>query len=424
MKQSINSISDVVNFQLCVGCGICASIEPSRFEMLDIPTIGLRPQVCENPSVETGKSLEYCPGIALIHDEKTDDTNIIGELLPAWGPILEVWEGYASDPDTRSAGSSGGIATALATYIIEHMAFSGILHTAAKENSPWLNETVLSRSVKDLKKTSGSRYSPASPCDGLGLLEDEKQYAFIGKPCDIAALRGAMRDDTSLEKKVNFLIAFFCAGTPSTQGTVDLLTKSGVTQTDKVKSLRYRGNGWPGNWYVKYEKSDGRLEESKTSYEESWGFLQKYRQWRCYICPDHTGEFSDIAVGDPWYREIEDGELGKSLILVRTEKGRELLYGAVAAGYIHLEKNDPAILTASQPNLLTARGTLWARLNVLKMLLIPTPHYKGFMLFKFWIEELTLKQKVQSIFGTIKRAHKKKLRFPLNLPHSQDRSEQ
>ena len=59
------------------------------------------------------------------------------------------------------------------------------------------------------------------------------------------------------------------------------------------------------------------------SYMESWGFLQRYRPYRCYLCPDGTGELADLSCGDPWYREILEDEPGHSLVVVRTERGKE-----------------------------------------------------------------------------------------------------
>lgn len=68
----------------------------------------------------------------------------------------------------------------------------------------------------------------------------------------------------------------------------------------ELVALKYHGSGWPG--FAEAEYQDGRVtKKASLTYEESWGnILQKYRQWRCYVCPDHTGEYADIAVVDPW----------------------------------------------------------------------------------------------------------------------------
>lgn len=152
------------------------------------------------------------------------------------------------------------------------------------------------------------------------------------------------------------------------------------------------------------------------TYADSWNYLQKYRQWRCYICPDHTGEFADIAVGDPWYRKVQPGERGKSLIVARTRHGVEVLQAAVLAGYVVLESEDPNLLPRSQSNLLATRGALWARLWVLRLLGAAVPSYTGFGLFKFWISALGFKEKLRSVTGTVKRVFQKNLNKATDVP--------
>ena len=47
-----------------------------------------------------------------------------------WGPITGIWEGYATDPETRFRGASGGVLTALAAYALEVLGMHGVLHSA------------------------------------------------------------------------------------------------------------------------------------------------------------------------------------------------------------------------------------------------------------------------------------------------------
>jgi coenzyme F420 hydrogenase subunit beta len=140
----------------------------------------------------------------------------------------------------------------------------------------------------------------------------------------------------------------------------------------------------------------------KMPYEDSWGFLEKYRPHRCHLCPDGTGEFADLSCGDPWYREIAKNEPGYSLVVVRTERGRKILHGATAAGYVHLARAENIILEQSQKNLLAKRSAIWGRLVTMKAFGIPTPRLRGFALFKNW-RGLPAKDKLRSILGTGKR---------------------
>lgn len=170
---------------------------------------------------------------------------------------------------------------------------------------------------------------------------------------------------------------------------------------EKVEELRYRGCGWPGMTTVKVKGTDG--EQRQMAYEESWGnILSNYIQFRCRLCPDGTGEFADISCGDPWYREFEPDEPGRSLVLVRTERGRSILQRAMEAGYIELERAQPEIVAASQKALLNRRRALFGRLLAMRVMGVPVPRYTGFSLFNNWLALSTIK-KIRSILGTFQR---------------------
>ena len=136
--------------------------------------------------------------------------------------------------------------------------------------------------IRDRTRT-GSRYAPASPCDRLDLIEEAgKPSVFIGKPCDVAATLKARKLRSNLENKIGLTIAFFCAGTPSTNGTLAMLKQMGVDDLSRLESLRYRGKGWPGKATAVIRCEDGTVEEKQLTYEQSWGeVLTKHVQWRC-----------------------------------------------------------------------------------------------------------------------------------------------
>lgn len=406
----VRTIDDVVSWQLCTGCGACAYVEPARYQMIDDPALGRRPITIGNGTSDRGQAMEVCPGHRLEHDFDENDPALLGELRREWGPVRAVWEGHAADPDIRWAGSSGGAATALALYSIERAGLHGVLHIDKDLTRPYLNRTVLSTSRQELMAATGSRYAPASPCDRLDLIEAAPgRCVFIGKPCDVAAVQRARTLRPGLDTNLGPVIAFFCAGTPSTRGTLDLLDRAGVPDPDSVTDVRYRGNGWPGRWVVRFSGPEGEEERSLT-YEESWGFLERYRQWRCFICPDHTGEFADVAVGDPWYRQPGPGEHGHSLILARTQTGLRLILDAERAGYLVLERSDPGLVPASQPNLLKTRGRLWGQLLTLRSCGVPTPSYQGMPSFRTWLNELGWSEKLRSTLGTVRRIGRRRLR--------------
>ncbi len=405
----VRSITDVAERHLCCGCGTCAYVQPDDVRMVDDLDAGRRPIVA--PGADTGEALAACPGVGITHRPEEHPEGLVGELREVWGPVLELWEGYAADGALRFAASSGGAASALALHCIEDQGMAGVLHIGARPDVPYLNRTIMSHTREELLAAAGSRYAPASPCDGLGLVEEAAApCVFIGKPCDVAGADKARRLRPGLDAKLGLTIAVFCAGTPSTAGTLEMIRRMGVDDPATVSSVRYRGNGWPGMAGVTV---DGDDTVRQLTYDESWGqILQKHRQWRCQVCADHTGEMADVSVGDPWYREIPPGEPGRSLVVVRTERGREVVRKAIAAGALVLEPATPDVLVRSQPNLLRTRGAVWGRTAAMRAMGLPAPKFENMPTFPSWRRDLGARQRAESVYGTAKRIVQRKLNEP------------
>jgi len=404
----LKTIRDVVEGHLCTGCGVCAYLSSDNLEMRDELEYGKRPVLKKTAPVnESAELFACCPGSHLERLPPLEHN--IKSLEKSWGNVLEVWEAFATDEQIRHAGSSGGVLTALSLYCLEQEKMAHIVHTKADPQTPYLNTTACSSNKEKLMAGTGSRYAPSSPCEKLNTIEAANApCVFIGKPCDVAAVHKARVIRPKLNENLGLVMSFFCAGVPSTAGTVKLMQTQGVSDKNTVTSLRYRGNGWPGLWTVQYQE-DGQVKQQQLTYQQSWGELQKDRQWRCYICPDHIGEFADIAIGDPWYREVQS-EQGRSMIVVRTERGRQIVKAAADAGYLVLEEADSKILPQSQPNLEQTKAWLWGRLFALNLAGAAVPKYTGFFLFDFWIKTVSTKEKLKSMLGTFKRVYVKKLR--------------
>lgn len=401
INKRLKNVVQIVSWRLCMGCGACAAACPeNNISLVDVFNQGIRPIVNSAKCRSCGECVKVCPGVEISHcpfDEQT-----IPGLRESWGPVLEVWEGYATDPEIRFRGSSGGVATALALLCVEKEQASGVLHVGAKPEAPLQNVPVFSKSKAELLAYTGSRYSPAAPCEKLKWIQEAlSSCVFIGKPCDIVALRKSQAVNPTLRRKVSLAISIFCAGTPATIGTIKLLETLGVKPED-VDEFRYRGCGWPGVATVKLRGNDSK--RYQMSYEKSWGeILSNYVALRCRLCPDGTGEFADISCGDPWYKEIDPEDPGQSLVLARTARGKQFLEKAVDYGYVKLKRVDADIVSLSQKALLMKRGSIWGRQLAFKILSVPAPHFTGFSLFANW-RQLSMHGKTRSIVGALRRA--------------------
>lgn len=399
MSLRIKNLQDVVDWGLCTGCGACKYATPSgTVQLVNIESIGIRPQFDSAAADSSTSLLESCPGYTVDSFRASGPVRSPADADQQIGVAIEIWEGYAADPEIRFRGSSGGLLTALALYCLDHENMGFVLHSGMDEQKPWLNKTVTSRTREELLKRSASRYAPASPCEGLGEIEAADSAAvFIGKPCDASAAMSLRRDRPQLDCNLGLVLTFFCAGTPSTRGTLDLIQEFGIPQQD-VTLVRYRGDGWPGLFLVK-----GKVEKSLT-YVQSWGQLTGYRPFRCHLCPDGLGRVADIACGDAWeqYDGVGGNDPGKSIVLVRTERGREILRRAQDAEYVQLSQITAENVFQAQHNLLSRRRDIFGRLVAMKSLGIPTPRFRGYGLADAWLHS-SLKRQVKTVVGTLRR---------------------
>lgn len=386
-------------------------------QLMDLPKEGIRPILSTNDNAEWGQFFRFCP----VSPDSVGFRPILngnyrtkGEI--AFGPVRSILEGYAVDPEIRYRGASGGLLTALSLFCLDRLDMSGVLHTGQDPRNPIQNQTRLSGNRQELLAATGSRYSPASVCDRLYLLRDAPSPGvFIGRPVEVAALRKAQALMPDLDRKVGLVLSFFCAESPSTQGTIELLKKMGI-RPDQLEDLRYRGKSWPGYFAprLKGEKEPSAL----MTYRESWAFLQAYRPWSAQLWPDGTGELADISCGDPWYEEPDGVNPGFSLVVVRTERGEKIIQAAIEAGYLHLKPAEPWKLFKSQQGLISKKGAVWGRLLVMRMLGIPVPRYDGYHLFENWCQ-LPLSEKLRSTLGTARRIIQRKYWKPMEIDFSE-----
>jgi coenzyme F420 hydrogenase subunit beta len=410
---SINNVKQIVERRLCLGCGACAYICPEhRIRLVDFVEEGIRPVVDADRCADCTDCLTVCPGYENDHTEINRRAGAIPELVEYCGPVLEIWEGHAADPEIRFAGSSGGLITALNLYCLERERMHGVLHIGMDPDDALRNRTKMSRTRAELMSATGSRYAPASACDSLGLIENAPgPCVFVGQPSEVTAMRKAQKLRPALKEKVGLSISFFCAGSPSTKGTIELLKKMGVKPED-VQDLRYRGMGWPG-FFAPTLKGQAQP-AAKMTYKESWSFVQAFRPFSTHLCPDGSGEDADISCGDPWYREIPKDEPGLSLVVVRTETGRRILQGAIEAGYVKLTRAEPWKLLESQKNLMNKRGAIGGRIAAMKLIGLSTTRLRGFSLFRNWLR-LGFGEKLRSTLGTVRRAIQRGYHRPLIL---------
>ncbi|MBM7051414.1 Coenzyme F420 hydrogenase/dehydrogenase, beta subunit C-terminal domain [Rothia sp. ZJ1223] len=299
------------------------------------------------------------------------------------GPIVGIWEAWATDDAFRTKGSSGGTLSALNAWMISRGIVSSVRGVAAAPN-PRRTVPVTIMSKEDALASAGSRYAPVSALSDPESLESAG--ALVGKPCEVSARRAY---EKSIGVASPIMMSFFCAGTPSQDATENLIEKLGIPKDRPLESMWYRGNGWPGEFTAIAEGG----ERVSTSYDESWGAsLGPTVQWRCRICPDGVGESADITAGDFWeadekgYPEFGD-KPGRSVLIARTQRGYQLIQDAAADGVIEIRETNPDVVTPMQPYQYARRKYLMGRLLATRIFMGKVPTMRGFDLYKTLLKE-------------------------------------
>lgn len=392
-------IDSVTRNGFCTGCGLCESIAPVGSIQMHLSAEGyLRPVVLKVlPELATQTIAATCPGIKVEHLPGTRGQH------PIWGPIISANTGHAVDPEVRLEGSSGGVISALVIHLLESGQVDFVAQIAVSKQDPLLNALQISTSRSDILHAAGSRYSPSAPLQGLReLLITGKRFAFIGKPCDVAALRQYGEQNPAVKSQIPYMLSFMCAGIPSIRGTHEVITALGATR-EKVVSFRYRGDGWPGMARATHDNG----ESFEMDYTTSWGtILNKHLQFRCKICPDGTGEFADVVCADAWYGKdgypnFEERD-GRSLLLARTAIGRALVEAAMVTNTIAVTPLPADEIAKMQPYQVDRKQLVLGRRIATRLAMGRAPHYPNMGLLCASMQAKPIHW-LRSAWGTYKR---------------------
>jgi coenzyme F420 hydrogenase subunit beta len=359
----------------------------------------MRP-VLRAPLAQTTLSsiLAVCPGVNVDGNNHAEDDPRI-QIDPVFGPTARVMRGFASDDDVRLRAAAGGGLSALAIYLVESGTVDFILHVAASKFAPMRSTRHVSFDRAQVMEGAQSRYGPVAPLeDVVELLDRGQRFAFIGKPCDVNALRNLARIDGRVNELVPYMMTFSCGGFPDELYYTRFLSRQGVRFED-LTEFRYRGYGFPGPIYARTR--DGR--EVKETYLEFRTYPWT-SQFRCKICPDHSGEQADITVMDDWPggRPIRDERDGFVIIQARTKRGEKLLIDAHRAGYLRLEESSLGAIYSTQPHQIPRKRGAIARLAALVVTGARLPRFRRIRLLKAGLSANPWFH-LRTFFGTVGR---------------------
>ena len=369
----INSLTDITENGLCIGCGICQSIAGNENISISMTEKGrLEPK--ENKPLNNeifDKIKKTCPGVIVegLPKEAIDNKS---KYDLVWGYYLSLFYAWSTDKDIRFKSSTGGLLNGLSLYLLETNKVKFILHTGTDPKKPMRSVSRYSYNKQELLNSgSCSRYGPSSPLDKFNeALNKNEPFAFVGKPCDISAIRQLSKIDRRVNELCKYLLTLVCGGFGEFTKSQDFIDSFNVKE-EELSIFRYRGYGNPGKMYIKTNSG----EEHDKEYNSFWGEESTWRvPFRCKICPDAIGDSSDLAALDTWPGGSPIGEdEGFNAAIIRTKKGYDLVHDARDAGYIkignHLKIED---INDFQPHQVSKKKAVYARHQGMKNVNRPT----------------------------------------------------
>lgn len=300
----------------CCGCGACEAVcNRNAISM-----------ICDRegfwyPKIDDSKCI-LCKACIKVCSFKAKDREKTREQQ-------KFYYAQSKNKDILYQSSSGGIFTHLYQYFLEnHGAVCGSIFT-----EDLTVKHKLSSLESDCQKMRGSKYVQ-SELSGIfkeieKLLKSNHKVLFIGTPCQVAGLKGYLKN---IDLNNLIMVDLICHGVPSPlvwKDYIQYLQQKYGTVVSKF-SFRDKKQGWKG-FNISAECENGIILKNSryvSSYIELYGQGAILRP-SCYQCRySSLTRPSDLTIGDFWgidqlYPEFDD-DRGVSMVLANTRKGNEL----------------------------------------------------------------------------------------------------
>ncbi|MCL1865144.1 MAG: Coenzyme F420 hydrogenase/dehydrogenase, beta subunit C-terminal domain [Spirochaetes bacterium] len=306
--------ADVQQKNMCIGCGACVSICP-YFKTYKGKTAAMF-----QCSRESGRCYAYCPKTGVNLDRISEKLYNKKYSSDALGNLKAIYTSEKSDKASKGNFQNGGTVSALMEFALKNKTIDSAILTK-RNGAVSIPEIVTDHEKVHAYASSKYGLSPVVSKFNEGAESGYKKIGVVGTPCSIIAMANIRSNPTDIPDfvdKSGIVIGLFCTWALDTSKFEDALKdKIDLTLLQKVD--------------IPPPPAD--VMTFTTSHNEITLPLSEMRKGiplGCTYCHDMTGEFADISVGA---LELK-GEKNKNIIIVRTERGEQLVNDAVKSGYI------------------------------------------------------------------------------------------
>jgi len=336
----------VVNYDTCIGCGLCTYSCPNKALNMEwneygflIPT---QTGICESD----GSCLDVCP-FNPFPEKEVQTENKLSDLYlkdaklyhPKVGRYNSIYAGYATE--FRDTSSSGGLATFVMADLLDRGIISYVF--SVKESSlPEVHyEYSISKNRQELLAASKTKYYPVTLSTVFSELDKlEGKIAVVGVACFIKAVRLTQYSNPSLKEKIPFLIGIICGGVKSRFFTEYLASKVGVTKLlcnkpeFRIKDICSTASDYSFGCIDCYDNKGKKLK--MTTIGDMWG-TGLFKANACDFCDDVTTELADISLGDAWLQPYVNDGKGTNICVTRSLLAEVIIKDGITSGKLHME---------------------------------------------------------------------------------------
>lgn len=245
---------------------------------------------------------------------------------------LKAYACYNTDKDIRLSSSSGAVFSSLAEYVFSRQ---GIVYGVTMSEDCYSAEFISVVNSAGLKKLRGSKYLQAKVGNIYKHVKNDltlgKMVLFTGTGCQVNGLKSFLGEDYD-----NLIcVDVICHGAPSPALWRKYAKYQEKRNGGKLKGINFRckDNNW-SDFGMKEVLDTIPEEERKQFYisKNNDPYMQMFLRDcclrpACYECVVKKVKMSDLTIADFWginnvSPDMDDG-MGTSLVLIRTDKGRE-----------------------------------------------------------------------------------------------------
>jgi coenzyme F420-reducing hydrogenase beta subunit len=298
----------------CVGCGACKAVCKVDAVSLTKNHGGfIKAYIDTNKCVNCGLCSDVCPV----------------KNVPVKSVPQNVFAFKAND-EIRKNSTSGGAGTALAEAVIKN---NGSVYGAHLDDNFYLRHIRID-SVEDIGLLQGTKYIQSDMTNVFYDLKNDilsgTDVLFIGTPCQTASVKQYVLKE-KLDIKNLYLCDIICHGVPSPKVFKDYVMWLDKTEKDGVKKYYFRNKAvsWRGDSSAAETKKSDFIHNKNTSAFMNMYYSNNITNEACFECRFTSQDrVSDLTISDFWgiendNPEFED-ELGVSMVMVNTSKGKEL----------------------------------------------------------------------------------------------------